>query len=119
MREPKSPAQIVIMASGSEVDLAVKAAEDLATKGVAARVVSAPCLDVFNKQTVAYKNSVLGHGIPRIAVEAGVPDSYWRYQCAAVVGMERFGESAPAPELFKLFGFTVDNVVNTALSVLQ
>ena len=119
LREPKSPAQIVIMASGSEVDLAVKAAEDLATKGVAARVVSAPCLDVFNKQTAAYKNSVLGQGIPRIAVEAGVPDSYWRYQCAAVVGMERFGESAPAPELFKLFGFTVDNVVNTALSVLQ
>lgn len=119
LRDSKLPAQIVLMATGSEVDLAVKAAEVLETKGIAARVVSAPCLDVFDKQTVAYKTSVLGADIPRVGIEAGVSDSWWRYRCAAVVGMETFGESAPATELFKLFGFSVDNVVNTALSVLQ
>lgn len=119
LRESKSAAQIVLMATGSEVDLAVKAAEALELKGIAARVISAPCLDIFDKQTTDYKTSVLGENIPRVAIEAGVPDSWWRYHCAAVVGMEIFGESAPANELFKLFGFNVDNVVNTALSVLQ
>lgn len=118
LRESKLPAQIVLMATGSEVDLAVKSAEALEAKGIATRVVSAPCLDVFNQQSTAYKTSVLGTDIPRIGIEAGVSDSWWRYGCAAVVGMETFGESAPAAELFKLFGFNVDNVVNTALSVL-
>lgn len=112
-------AQIVLIATGSEVDLIVKAADVLAEKGVSTRVVSMPCTEAFNRQTPAYQKSVLGEGIVRVAVEAGVTDTWWRYQCAAVIGMERFGESAPAPELFKLFGFTVDNVVNTALSVLQ
>ena len=78
-----------------------------------------PCTEAFNRQSAAYKKSVFGDAQVRIAVEAGVTDTWWRYGCTAVVGMERFGESAPAPELFKLFGFTVDNVVNTALQALQ
>lgn len=112
-------AQIVLMATGSEVDLIVKAADVLASKGVSTRVVSVPCADVFFRQSDAYKKSVLTEGVARVAVEAGVTDTWWRYHCNAVIGLERFGESAPAGELFKLFGFTVDNVVNTALSVLQ
>jgi transketolase len=119
VKAAKEKAQIVLIATGSEVDLIVKAADVLAAKGVSTRVVSMPCTNVFNRQTAAYKKSVLGEGVARVAVEAGVTDTWWRYQCAAVIGIERFGESAPAPELFKLFGFTVDNVVNTALSVLQ
>ncbi|TDR32984.1 transketolase [Hydromonas duriensis] len=112
-------ANIVLMATGSEVDLIVKAADVLAAKGVSTRVVSMPCTDVFARQSDAYKKSVLTEGVARVAVEAGVTDTWWRYNCNAVIGLERFGESAPAGELFKLFGFTVDNVVNTALSVLQ
>ena len=112
-------AQVVLMASGSEVNLIVNAADVLASKGVSTRVVSVPCADVFFRQSDEYKKSVLTEGVARIAVEAGVTDTWWRYHCNAVIGLERFGESAPADELFKLFGFTVDNVVNTALSVLQ
>jgi transketolase len=119
LRDSAAPAQLIIMATGSEVDLAVQSAQALAAQGIHARVVSAPCLDVFDKQSAEYKNSVLTAGVPRIAVEAGVSDSWWKYRCDAVVGLDRFGESAPAPELFKLFGFTVDNVVQTALSVLK
>lgn len=119
LRDSAAPAQLIIMATGSEVDLAVQSAQALAAQGIHARVVSAPCLDVFDKQSAEYKNSVLTEGVPRIAVEAGVSDSWWKYRCDAVVGLDRFGESAPAPELFKLFGFTVDNVVQTALSVLK
>ena len=119
VKAAKEITKIVIMATGSEVDLAVKAADVLASKGVSTRVVSMPCTEAFNRQSAVYKKSVFGDAQVRIAVEAGVTDTWWRYGCTAVVGMERFGESAPAPELFKLFGFTVDNVVNTALQALQ
>ncbi|MCM1129685.1 MAG: transketolase [Alistipes senegalensis] len=113
-------AQVVLMATGSEVELAVKAAEALAEKGVAARVVSMPSTDVFDVQDAAYRESVLPAGVPRVAVEAGIAD-YWRKYVGLegeVVGMERFGESAPASQLFPYFGFTVENVVAKAQSVL-
>jgi transketolase len=67
---------------------------------------------------VAYKSSVLPAGVPRIAVEAGVTDFWWKYGCAAVVGLDRYGESAPAPQLFKLFGFTSQNLAATVRQVL-
>jgi transketolase len=103
----------VIIGTGSEVALAVAARAELATQGVAARVVSMPCTSVFDRQDEAYRASVLPPGVPRVAVEAGVTD-YWRKYVGlegTVVGIDRFGESAPAAALFKYFGFTVDNVV--------
>lgn len=113
-------AQVVLIATGSEVDLAVKAAQELAGQGIAARVVSMPSTDVFDAQDAAYRESVLPAGTPRVAIEAGIAD-YWRKYVGLegeVVGMTRFGESAPAARLFPYFGFTVDNVVAKALSVL-
>ena len=72
-----------------------------------------PSTTVFDRQGAAWKSSVLPPGVPRIAVEMGATDGWWKYGCAAVVGIDRFGESAPAPVLFKHFGFTVENVVAT------
>jgi len=114
----KKKAQAVIIATGSEVQLALHAQQDLAKMGVAVRVVSMPSTTVFDRQSTAYKNEVLPKGLPRIAVEMGVSDGWWKYGCAAVVGIDTFGESAPAPVLFKFFGFTADNVVATVRKVL-
>ncbi|WP_374668986.1 transketolase [Ramlibacter sp.] len=105
--------QGVILATGSEVALALKAQELLAADGVPVRVVSVPSTTVFDRQDAAYKLSVLPAGLPRVAVEAGVTDGWWKYGCAAVVGLDRFGESAPGGVLFKHFGFTPENVADT------
>ncbi len=109
----KKKAQVVIMASGSEVQLALNAQALLAKDGIAARVVSVPSTNVFDRQDAAYKASVLPAGVPRVAVEAGVTDFWWKYGVSAVVGIDTYGESAPAPVLFKHFGFTAENVVDT------
>ncbi len=117
----KKKTQAVIIATGSEVQLALHAQQQLAKAengGIAVRVVSMPSTSVFDRQPVAYKTSVLPNGLPRIAVEMGATDGWWKYGCAAVVGIDTYGESAPAPVLFKHFGFTAENVVNTVLSVL-
>jgi transketolase len=113
-------AKIILIATGSEIELAVKAAAALTAQGVAVRVVSMPSTDVFDRQDAAYKASVLTRGVPRVAIEAGVTDFWYKYVGleGAVVGIDTFGESAPAPELFKHFGFTVDNVVAKAKIVL-
>jgi transketolase len=113
-------AKAILIATGSEVELAIKAADALHTLGVAVRVVSMPSTDVFDRQDAAYKASVLTRGIPRVAIEAGVSDFWYKYVGleGAVVGIDTFGESAPAPVLFKHFGFTVDNVVAKVNSVL-
>ena len=108
----------VIIATGSEVQLALKAQELLATRNIAVRVVSMPCTSVFDRQSVAYKTSVLPAGVPRIAVEMGVTDGWWKYGCAAVVGIDTYGESAPAPALFKHFGFTPENLADTVQAAL-
>ena len=108
----------VIIATGSEVQLALKAQELLATRNIAVRVVSMPCTSVFDRQSVAYKISVLPAGVPRIAVEMGVTDGWWKYGCAAVVGIDTYGESAPAPALFKHFGFTPENLADTVQAAL-
>ncbi|MCO5978251.1 transketolase [Ideonella oryzae] len=113
----KAP-KAVIIATGSEVHLALRAQEELAKKKIPVRVVSMPSTTVFDRQDLDYKKAVLPPKLPRIAVEAGVTDFWWKYGCAAVVGLDRFGESAPAGELFKLFGFTAENVALTVRKVL-
>lgn len=110
--------QAVIIATGSEVQLALKAQEQLAAQKIAVRVVSMPSTTAFDRQSAAYKTSVLPAGVPRIAVEMGVTDGWWKYGCAAVVGIDIYGESAPAPVLFKHFGFTPENVADTVRAVL-
>ena len=115
----KKKAQAVILASGSEVQLALHAQAELAKGGVAVRVVSVPSTTVFDRQSAAYKSSVLPPKLPRVAVEAGVTDGWWKYGCAAVVGIDSYGESAPAPALFKHFKLTAENVVNVVRSVLN
>ena len=119
LRAAKSVRRVVLIATGSEVQLALHAQQLLAGSGIAVRVVSMPSTSVFDRQTSAYKTSVLPQGLPRIAVEMGVTDGWWKYGCAAVVGIDTFGESAPAPVLFKHFGFTPENVANTVRKVLS
>ncbi len=109
----KSKAVAVIIATGSEVQLAMRAQELLAMDGIGVRVVSMPSTSVFDRQDAKYKKSVLPEGLPRVAVEMGVTDGWWKYGCAAVVGIDTYGESAPAPVLFKHFGFTPENVAAT------
>jgi transketolase len=114
-------ARAVIIATGSEVAIALAAQQALAAAGVAVRVVSMPCTSIFDRQDAAYRASVLPRGLPRVAVEAGVTD-YWRKYVGlegAVIGIDRFGESAPANELYKFFGITAENVAAAVHSVLQ
>ena len=115
----KARPQAVIIATGSEVQLALKAQELLAQRKIAVRVVSMPSTSVFDRQSVEYKSSVLPPKLPRIAVEMGVTDGWWKYGCAAVVGIDTYGESAPAPVLFRHFGFTPENVADTVRKVLK
>ncbi len=116
----KKKAQAVIIATGSEVQLALKAQELLAkAHKIAVRVVSMPSTTTFDRQTTEYKTSVLPAGLPRIAVEMGSTDGWWKYGVAAVVGIDTYGESAPAPVLFKHFGFTPENVTDTVRKVLS
>lgn len=114
---PKA-ASAVLLATGSEVGLALATAKQLAQENIYVNVVSMPSTTVFDRQDTRYKESVLSKGLPRIAVEAGVSDFWWKYQCAAVLGIDTFGESAPANTLFKHFGFTVENLSAVVKSVL-
>jgi len=114
-------ARAVIIATGSEVPLALGAQKQLADAGILARVVSMPSTSVFDRQSPEYRSSVLPQGLPRVAVEAGVTD-FWRKYVGlegAVVGIDSFGESAPAGDLFKHFGFTAENVAQAVRSVLR
>jgi transketolase len=113
--------RVVLIATGSEVELALKAQEQLAGQGVAARVVSMPCTLAFDRQEKSYQASVLPAGVPRLAIEAGVT-GFWRKYVGLegeVIGIDQFGESAPAGILFETFGFTVDNVVKKATGLTQ
>jgi transketolase len=112
--------QAIIIATGSEIALAMLAQKSLAESGIPVRVVSMPCTNIFDRQSSSYKESVLPKDIGRVAVEAGITD-YWRKYVGldgTVVGMDTFGESAPAGDLFKHFGFTVENVVKAVNSVI-
>ncbi len=112
---------LILIATGSEVELAVAAAAELTAEGKNVRVVSMPATDVFDKQDAAYREAVLPAAVTaRVAIEAGIADYWYKYVGfgGAIVGMTTFGESAPADQLFKMFGFTTENVVKTAKEVL-
>jgi len=109
----------VLIATGSEVQLALAAQKLLAEKKIAVRVVSMPSTTTFDRQDLAYKKAVLPKKLPRVAVEMGCTDGWWKYGCAAVVGIDTYGESAPAPVLFKHFGFTAENVAATVEAALR
>jgi transketolase len=113
-------AKAVIIATGSEVPLAVEAQKQLAAAGVAVRVVSLPSTTVFDRQPESYKSTLLPAKLPRIAVEAGVTDFWWKYVRAdgAVLGVDRYGESAPAGAVFKHFGLTADNLAAVVRQVI-
>ncbi len=114
LRDPKkSKIDAVIIATGSEIALALQTAEALEKEGLGIRVVSMPSTTVFDQQDAAYKAKVLPAKVPRIAVEAGVTDFWWKYGCAAVQGVDTFGESAPAPQLYEYFGLTVEQISKT------
>ncbi|OOF29483.1 transketolase [Salinivibrio sp. IB872] len=113
--------ELILIATGSEVELAVDAAAQLSESGKQVRVVSMPSTDLFDKQDAAYRESVLPSDVTaRIAIEAGIADYWYKYVGldGRIIGMTSFGESAPAGELFKMFGFTVENVVETANELL-
>ncbi len=112
--------QLVLIATGSEVGLAQQAAAQLAQEGIGVRVVSMPCCERFDREPDSYRNEVLPPALPKIAIEAAHPDYWWKYVRGhgTVIGIARFGESAPGDVLFKHFGFTVENVVAVARRVL-
>ena len=118
--EPEGEPHAVIIATGSEVSLAVEAQKLLAKEGVPTRVVSMPSTTVFDRQDPHYRDGVLPPLLPCVAVEAGSTGLWHKYvgRTGAVIGIDRFGETAPAGELFKLFGFTAERVAKSVLEVL-
>ncbi|ELV8655199.1 TPA: transketolase [Vibrio vulnificus] len=121
LKDSDGKPELILIATGSEVELAVKAAEQLTAEGKKVRVVSMPATDAFDKQDAAYRESVLPSDVTaRVAIEAGIADFWYKYVGfdGRIIGMTTFGESAPADQLFEMFGFTVENVVNTAKELL-
>lgn len=110
------------MATGSEVSLCVKAQQMLAEKGISARVISAPCLEIFEKQSANYKESVMPSKVKaRVFVEAGTPHSWYKYanDASEMICISEFGASAPAEKLFEHYGFTAENVCEKAMSSIN
>ncbi|CAH7033670.1 transketolase 1 [Vibrio chagasii] len=121
LKDCEGKPELILIATGSEVELAVNAAAELTAEGKKVRVVSMPATDAFDKQDAEYRESVLPSDVTaRIAIEAGIADFWYKYVGfgGKIIGMTTFGESAPAGELFKMFGFTTENVVNTAKELL-
>ncbi|AXN04777.1 transketolase-like TK C-terminal-containing protein, partial [Vibrio anguillarum] len=121
LKECTGQPELILIATGSEVELAVKAAEQLTAEGKKVRVVSMPSTDAFDKQDAAYREAVLPAAVTkRIAIEAGIADFWYKYVGfgGKIIGMTTFGESAPADQLFKMFGFTTENVVKQAQELL-
>ncbi|HBY41900.1 MAG TPA: transketolase, partial [Alteromonas sp.] len=118
--EPDSAPQLIIVATGSEVGLAVTSAQRLAEQGVAVRVVSMPSTERFDAQSAEYRASVLPAAVPKLAIEAAHKDFWYKYVGTegAIIGMDRFGESAPGGVLLTHFGFTPENAVHTAQALL-
>ena len=118
----KETPDAIVMASGSEVELAMKAKDELAKEDIDVRVVSVPCMEIFDAQPIEYKESVLPNNVrARLAVEAGSPDNWYKYVGldGKVIAMNSFGASAPASTLFKMFGFTTENVVAKVKELLN
>jgi transketolase len=120
LKDSQGAPDCVLIATGSEIALAMDAAAALEAKGRRPRVVSMPCVDLFDAQTREYRDGVLPPGVPRVAIEAGTTQGWWRYvgTDGAVIGMDSFGASAPAKQLFEHFGFSRDNVINTVEGLL-
>jgi len=120
LRRPEGE-RIALLASGSEIGVALAAAELLAASGIAARVVSVPCLDVFERQDAAYRQQVIPRQLPRIAIEAGSTALWWKFvgEDGDVIGIDRFGESAPAGQIFELLGITAAAVNARARALLD
>ncbi|EKT54369.1 transketolase [Providencia burhodogranariea] len=122
LKDCEGKPELIFIATGSEVELAVKAADQLAAEGRKARVVSMPSTEVFDKQDAAYREAVLPSSVTkRVAIEAGIADYWFKYTGlnGAIIGMHSFGESAPAEELYKEFGITVESAVKAAKSLLK
>ncbi|MEN6643340.1 MAG: transketolase, partial [Armatimonadia bacterium] len=121
LSEAQGEPQLVLLATGSEVELAIKAQEELAKQNIAARVVSMPAVELFDKQDEAYRCSVLPCAVPTLAIEAGSTMGWYKYvgSKGAVIGLDHFGASAPAKTVFANFGFTVENVVEKAKALLS
>jgi transketolase len=122
LRDCEGTPDLILIATGSEVALAMDAADEITSNGSSVRVVSIPCTDLFDSQSDEYRESVLPAAVnKRIAIEAGVTEGWWRYvgQKGRVIGMDSFGASAPAEQLFEHFGFSVSNVVSVANEVLS
>jgi transketolase len=119
--DPQEKPELAIVATGSEVEPAVRAAKQLDQEGRRVRVVSMPCLEVFESQEASYRNSVLPQDIPRLVVEAGTTEAWYKYvgSNGAVLGLDRFGESAPGAELFKHFGLDTEGVLHKARELLR
>ncbi|WP_281249535.1 transketolase-like TK C-terminal-containing protein, partial [Vibrio ostreicida] len=121
LKDCEGQPDLILIATGSEVALAINAAAELSAQGHKVRVVSMPATDAFDKQDAAYRESVLPSEVTaRIAIEAGIADFWYKYVGfgGKIIGMTTFGESAPAGELFEMFGFTTENVVKTAKTLL-
>jgi len=121
LKDCEGAPQVILIGTGSEVALAVDAAKALEQQGKRVRVVSMPCTNVFEAQDASYRESVLPPSVEcRVAIEAAAPETWWRYigPKGGVVAMHSFGASAPAKDLFKHFGFTVDNVVKTVQQLI-
>jgi transketolase len=118
--EPATAPKAVVIGTGSELQFAVEAAKRLAEKGIPVRVVSMPCVEAFERRSQAEKAAILPKTLPTVVIEAGVSKGWWKYagRDGAVIGIDRFGESAPEKVLYPLFGFTTDNVVATVERVL-
>jgi len=114
-------AQAIIVSTGSELEIAMKAQAELATQGIATRVVSMPCTNVFDRQTDAYQEMVIPYATPSVAIEAAHPDFWRKYvgRHGVVIGMPTFGESAPAPKLYAHFGITVERVVANVRTIVH
>jgi transketolase len=122
LKECDGSPDILLLATGSEIELAMSAADSLAADGIKARVVSMPSTDAFDAQDADYRESVLPAAVTaRVAIEAGVTEGWWRFvgTQGRVIGLDRFGESAPAGELFEHFGFTTDKVVAVVKDLLN
>ena len=114
-------ADVILLATGSEVGLAMKARAELAALNIQVRVVSMPCTSIFDRQDAEWRASVLTPGTPILAIEASKTDLWWKYMSGKgdVLGVDRFGESAPADVLWQRFGFTVENVVAKVTALLK
>jgi transketolase len=122
LADTKGRPDIIIIATGSEVHISLEAADRLSEKGIKARVISMPSIELFEKQTPEYRKKVLPAGkIPRLIVEAGHSMGWYRYlgQKGSILGMTRFGASAPGGTLMKKFGFTSDNIVQKAMELTK